>query len=261
MKTILLAGGLGTRISEKTGECPKPMIEIGKEPILVHIMRHYAAFDQHHFVVALGYKGEQIKEYFYHYYALNNDLSIDLKSGVCKIHEKETLDWSIDLVDTGQLTQTGGRLKRLQNWVGHERFMMTYGDGLCDVDIGELLAFHQAHGKLATVLSVRPPARFGELSFEGERISRFCEKPQIEEGWINGGYFVMEPEVFSYIEGDEPFERGPLERLAAAGELMGFRHDGFWQPMDTLREWRLLQALWDSGKAPWAKEGICELLV
>ena len=262
MKTILLAGGLGTRLSEKTADSPKPMVEIGGKPMLWHIMQIYSAYGYNEFVLALGYKSEVVKQYFFNFYALNNDLSVDLKTGTTTIHERHALPWNIHLVDTGLHTQTGGRLRRLKKWIGRERFMMTYGDGLSDVDINALIDFHCAHGKLATVLSVRPPARFGELKFEGERIDRFLEKPQIEEGWINGGFFVLEPEVFEYLEEDQTvWEKGPLERLAQEGELMGFKHTGFWQPMDTLREWRYLQSLWESGNPPWLCGAQNELLV
>jgi glucose-1-phosphate cytidylyltransferase len=223
-------------------------------------MQLYSSYEFNEFVVALGYKGEVVKQYFFNFYALNNDLSVDLRNGTATIHERTALPWNVHLVETGLNTQTGGRLKRLRNWIGHERFMMTYGDGLSDVDIAALVDFHCSHGKLATVLSVRPPARFGALQFEGEQITRFLEKPQIEEGWINGGFFVLEPEVFEYLGDDQTsWEREPVERLAAEGELMGFKHTGFWQPMDTLREWRYLQSLWESGNAPWIKKN--ELLV
>ena len=252
MKTVLLAGGLGTRLSEKTGECPKPMVEIGGKPMLWHIMQLYSAHGHDEFVVALGYKSDVIKQYFFNFYALNNDMSVDLRTGEVSIHEKQTFNWNIHLVDTGLHTQTGGRLKRLQKWIGNERFMMTYGDGLSNVDIKALIDFHSSHGKLATVLSVRPPARFGELKFQGDQIRCFSEKPQIEEGWINGGFFVLEPEVFEYLKDDQTiWERTPLKQLSQEGELMGFCHTGFWQPMDTLREWRYLQSLWESGTPPW----------
>ncbi|MCP5469397.1 MAG: glucose-1-phosphate cytidylyltransferase [Chlamydiales bacterium] len=253
MKTILLAGGFGSRLSEKTDDIPKPMVEIGPYPILHHIMQVYADCGHEEFIVALGYKPEVVKEYFLHFHSLNNDLTVDLSSGQTIVHKSDSPPWKVHLVDTGLKTMTGGRLRRLKSWVGHERFMMTYGDGLCDVNIEKLIDFHLAHGKLATVLAVRPPARFGELEFEGERISHFKEKPQTEAGWINGGYFVLEPEVFDYIESDSTiWEQDPLRRLAEEGELMGFQHTGFWQPMDTLREWRYLESLWKSGKAPWS---------
>lgn len=252
MKTVLLAGGLGTRLSEKTADCPKPMVEIGGKPLLWHIMQLYSGHGFHEFIVALGYKSELIKQYFFNFYALNNDLSIDLKTGATTIHERHSLPWNVHLVETGLNTQTGGRLQRLKKWIGHERFMMTYGDGLSDVDIGALIEFHESHGRLATVMAVRPPARFGELKFDEDVVSRFCEKPQTEEGWINGGFFVLEPEIFDYLGDDQTsWEKEPLERLARDGELMGYRHPGFWQPMDTLREWRYLQNLWDSKNPPW----------
>lgn len=259
MKTIILAGGFGTRLSEKTADCPKPMVEIGHKPMLWHLLQIYSAYGHNEFVIALGYKSEIIKQYFFNFYTLNNDLSVDLSSGEITIHERNPLPWKVHLVETGLKTQTGGRLKRLKKWIGCERFMMTYGDGLSDVNLEELLAFHCSHGKLATVLSVRPAARFGALKFEGDRISDFLEKPQSEKGWINGGFFILEPEVFEYIESDQTvWEGAPLERLAKEGELMGFRHEGFWQPMDTLREWRYLESLWESGQAPWMHH---ELLV
>ena len=252
MKTILLAGGLGTRLSEKTADCPKPMVEIGDRPMLCHIMQLYSAYGYDEFVVAIGYKGDVIKQYFYNFYALSNDLSVDLRTGDAQIHRRQLLPWQIHLVDTGLHTQTGGRMRRLKQWIGHERFMMTYGDGLADVNIAALVAFHEAHGKLATVLSVRPPARFGEIKFEGDQVVGFYEKRQTAEGWINGGFFVLEPEVFELLEDDQTvWEREPLEALARRGELMSFKHEGFWQPMDTLREWRYLQSLWDGGQAPW----------
>ncbi|MBS0623800.1 MAG: glucose-1-phosphate cytidylyltransferase [Verrucomicrobia bacterium] len=263
MKTIILAGGLGTRLSEKTSDCPKPMVDVGGRPILWHIMQLYSLYDQNEFVLALGYKSEIVKQYFFNFYAMNNDLSVNLQTGETIIHQRELLPWTIHMVDTGLHTQTGGRLKRCKQWIGNERFMMTYGDGLSDVNIDELIDFHCSHGKLATVLSVRPPARFGELKFEEQRIDSFMEKPQIEAGWINGGFFVLEPEIFDYLEDDKTiWERSPLERLAQDKELMGFQHTGFWQPMDTLREWRYLQSLWESGSPPWLEKKVThELLV
>lgn len=252
MKTIILAGGLGTRLSEKTVERPKPMVEIGGKPVLWHIMNIYASYGFEEFIIALGYKSEMIKEYFLNFYALNNNLSIDLKTGDTIIHEGAQPDWKVHLVDTGMHTQTGGRLKRLKSWIGAEPFMMTYGDGLANIDIGKLVEFHQSQGKLATVTGVRPPARFGGLRFDGNQVMEFSEKAQAGEGWINGGFFVLEPEVFDYLQGDETvWEREPLERLAAQGELVSYRHEGFWQPMDTVREHALLENLWSLKKAPW----------
>ncbi len=252
MKTILLAGGFGTRLSELTASIPKPMVEIGGKPMLWHIMSIYAVYGYNEFVVALGYKAEVVKEYFLNFFAINNDLSIDLGSGKTKIHEGNQLDWRIHLIDTGLDTQTGGRLKRLKKWIGNETFMMTYGDGLSNVNIDELVAFHKKHKKLATVTAVHPPARFGGLVLEGDSVVEFTEKNQSKEGWINGGFFVLEPEVLDYIENDQTsWERDPLEKLASENQLMAFCHEDFWQPMDTLREFRLLESLWQSEKAPW----------
>ena len=252
MKVVILAGGLGTRLAEETTVRPKPMVEIGGRPILDHIMRWYASFGHKEFVVALGYKGEQIKSYFLNYYSLNSDISVSLKDGSFTARETHRDDWLVHLAETGDATMTGGRLKRLRRWLTDDTFMMTYGDGLSNVDIGKLVAFHQAHGKLATVTAARPPARFGGLLFDGDRITQFQEKPQTGEGWINGGFFVLNKKVLDYIEDDTTFwERGPLERLAAEGELMAYRHEGFWQPMDTIREKQLLEELWQSGDAPW----------
>lgn len=253
MKVVILAGGLGTRLAEETIVRPKPMVEIGGRPILTHIMSWYAAHGFNEFIVALGYKGEIIKQYFLNYYALNSDITVKLGSGDVTVHDGVRDDWIVHLVDTGALTMTGGRLLRLKKWLlTEECFMMTYGDGLADVDLKALLAFHRSHGKLATVTSARPPARFGAIRLRGNQVVRFAEKPQAGEGWINAGFFVLSPKVFDYIEGDETiWERAPLERLALDSELMAYRHEGFWQPMDTLREKQLLEELWQSGNAPW----------
>lgn len=252
MKVVILAGGFGTRLAEETTIKPKPLVEIGGKPILWHIMNIYAAHSFNEFVMALGYKGEVIKDYFLFFYALNNDLTVDLMTGKTMVHDGRQPNWRVHLVDTGLLTQTGGRIKRLQPWIGNETFMLTYGDGVADVNIRDLVAFHRSHGRLATVTVVRPPARFGGLRLQGDRVAEFTEKPQTGEGWINGGFFVLDPSVFEYIAGDDViWERAPLERLARDGQLMAYQHEGFWQPMDTLREKRLLESLWESGNAPW----------
>jgi len=234
LKTIILAGGLGTRLSEETTLRPKPMVEIGGYPILWHIMNIYAFHGQKEFILALGYKGEVVKDYFLRFGALTSDLSVDLATGATTVHDGRRPDWRVHLVDTGDSTQTGGRVRRLKEWVGDDNtFMMTYGDGVADVDLAALLAFHRSHGKLATVTAVRPPARFGGLALEGDRVARFAEKPQTGEGWINGGFFVLDRRVFDYIDGDEvSFEGAPLERLTQEGQLMAFRHQGFW-PRET----------------------------
>jgi glucose-1-phosphate cytidylyltransferase len=252
MKTIILAGGQGTRLAEETERLPKPMVEIGGRPILWHIMKIYSAHGFGEFVIAVGYRGEMIKSYFLNYHYLQNDFSIRFSDGKLDVHDGEMDDWVVHVIDTGLETQTGGRIKRLAPWLGNETFMLTYGDGVADVDLRKLLAFHHAHGKLATVTAVRPPARFGGLNFNGDLVAEFSEKPQIGEGWINGGFFVLEPGVLDSIEGDETFfERDPLERLADDGQLVAYRHEGFWQCMDTLRDVRLLEGLWQSGDIPW----------
>lgn len=256
MKVGILAGGKGSRLSEETGSRPKPMVDIGGRPILWHIMRHYAHFGFKEFVVALGYKGEVLKKYMVDYASLNSDLRVNLGTGKVESHNGKCGpqdDWIVDLVDTGAETMTGGRIKRLQPYLGDSTFMLTWGDAVSDVDLPKLLAFHREHGKLATLTAVRPPARYGHLSFQGERVAQFTEKPQTSEGWINGAFFVLEPGVFDYIEGeDTQWERQPLERLAADGQLMAYRHTSFWQCMDTLREKHILETLWQSGAAPWA---------
>jgi glucose-1-phosphate cytidylyltransferase len=252
MKVVILAGGLGTRLQEETTVKPKPMVEVGGQPILWHLMNIYATFDYKEFVLALGYKGEVIKNYFLNYYYLRNSFSIGLAGGRVEVHDGEREDWNVHLIDTGLNTDTGGRIKRLANWIGDETFMMTYGDGVANIDIAKLVEFHRQHGKLATVTAVRPPSRFGGIIFNGDQVVRFVEKPQIGEGWINGGFFVLEPGVLDYIEGDRTiFEQEPLERLAEDGQLMAYRHDDFWQCMDTLRDVRLLESLWQQGIAPW----------
>ncbi|HHN63924.1 MAG TPA: glucose-1-phosphate cytidylyltransferase [Nitrospirae bacterium] len=253
MKAVILAGGFGTRLSEETTIKPKPMVEIGGKPILWHIMNIYAAQGINEFIIALGYKGEYIKEYFLNFYAINNDITIDLASGETIVHDGNQPNWKIHLVDTGLYTQTGGRLKRLKDWIGKDEvFMMTYGDGVADIDLKKLVEFHKSHGKLATVTTVKAPARFGRIAFNGDQIREFYEKPQAAEGWINGGYFVLHPKVLDYVDGDDTaWEREPIERLAHDGQLMGYRHYGFWSCMDTLKEKNLLEELWNSGKAPW----------
>jgi len=258
MKTVILSGGLGTRLQEITTVKPKPMVEIGGRPILWHIMKIYSSQGFNEFLIALGYKGELIKHYFLNYYHLQNNFTVDLGRGKVTVHdgmnshEKGVEDWIVHLIDTGVETLTGGRLRRLQTWLCHDTFMMTYGDGVADINIRDLVAFHRKHGKLATVTVVRPPARFGSLQFNGNQVTSFIEKPQTGEGWINGGFFVLEPGVLEYIEGDEStFERTPLERLASDGQLVSFKHEGFWQCMDTLRDIQHVENLWQSGKAPW----------
>lgn len=253
MKVVILAGGFGTRISEESHLKPKPMIEIGGKPILWHIMNIYGCQGLREFVLAVGYKAEVIKEYFLNFYAINNDISIDLATGEVKVHDGKQPNWKIDIVDTGLHTQTGGRLKRLKEWLGKEEtFMFTYGDGVADIDLGALLKFHASHGKLATMTTVLPPARFGRIAFKEDHIVQFYEKPEEGEGRINGGYFVLNRKAIDYIDNDEViWERAPLERLAQDGQLLGYKHHGFWSCMDTLKERNMLEELWNSGKAPW----------
>ena len=255
MKAVILAGGLGSRLSEETTLRPKPMVEIGGKPILWHIMKTYAFYDINEFIVALGYKAEVVKDYFLSFYAINNDLTIDLASGATTIHKNgNQANWKVHLVDTGLTTQTGGRLKRLEHWLGQdETFFFTYGDGVADLNIKALLEFHRRHGKTATVTTVRSPARFGRIGFMGDRVTDFYEKPESGEGWINGGYFVLNRKALDYIEGDETvWEHGPVDRLARDGELMGYRHHGFWSCMDTLKEKNILEEMWNTGTPPWA---------
>lgn len=254
MKTIILAGGFGTRLAEYTDVIPKPMVPVGGRPVLWHIMRSYAHFGHKDFYLALGYKAEVIKEYFLHYRSLNADFTVDLSTGAIVPHQKDDADWRVTLVDTGLDSMTGGRVKRLQSFIGNEPFMLTYGDGVADIDLDGLLAFHRSHGKMVTVTAVHPGARFGELVMDGQQISSFKEKPQTGQGWINGGYFVIEPGFFDLIEGDGTIlERAPLEHAASLGELMAYQHEGFWQCMDTKRDRDLLEELWVSGDAPWKK--------
>jgi glucose-1-phosphate cytidylyltransferase len=250
MKTILLAGGMGTRLMEETATRPKPMVEIGGQPVLWHLMQLYASHGFKEFLIACGYKGEMIKEYFRNLPIRTSDYVLNLADGSVEIIKTADLDWKIGAIDTGIETSTAGRILRMRSLVSGT-FMVTYGDGLGDVDLTALVDFHRTHGRLATVTAVRPPARFGALTLDGARVREFAEKPQVGDGWINGGFFVFEPAVFDYLGEAVSLERQPLEQLAAERQLMAFRHEGFWQPMDTLRERQLLEALWQSGKAPW----------
>ena len=252
MKVIILAGGFGTRLSEYTDKIPKPMVTIGSRPILWHIMSTYASFGYNDFYLALGYKAELIKDYFLHYRSLNTDFTVDLSNGTVESHQTEETDWRVTLVDTGLETMTGGRIKRLKKFVGNEPFMLTYGDGVANIDIDALLKFHKSHGKMVTLTAVRPSARFGDLDFDGNRVVSFEEKPQLHEGWINGGFFVCQPELLDYIDNDnQMLEREPLKRVVNDGELMAYKHEGFWHCMDTRRDHDLLESLWESGAPPW----------
>ncbi len=252
MKVVLLAGGLGTRLAEETEIRPKPMIEIGGKPILWHIMKHYAHYGHKEFYIALGYKGEYIKRYFLDYLSLNGSMTIDLASGKIESRDRESEDWKINLIDTGFDTPTGSRVQQLRPLLDNESVMVTYGDGVCDIDLNALLKFHKSHGKLATVTAVRPPSRFGELLFDGDMVSKFTEKPQIHEGWINGGFLVLEPGAFDYLQEKEcSLEADTLSRLSADRQLGAYKHQNFWQCMDTLRDKRLLESLWDTDRAPW----------
>ena len=253
MKVVILAGGFGTRLSEETVIRPKPMVEIGGKPILWHIMKIYSHYGFNEFIICLGYKGYMIKEYFANYFLHTSDVTIDLQTNTILAHKSRTEPWKVTLVDTGLNTQTGGRIKRIKEYVGNETFMATYGDGVADVNIRGLLEFHRSHGKLATLTAVQPPGRFGALALEDDGfVSKFTEKPKGDGAWINGGFFVFEPGIFDYIDGDnDQLERDVLAPIAEDGQLMAYKHYGFWQPMDTLREKRKLEELWASGKAPW----------
>ena len=254
MKVILLAGGFGTRLSEYTESLPKPMVRIGSKPILWHIMKTFAHFGHKDFYVALGYKAEVIKDYFLHYHTFNADFTVDLGDGKVTSHQLDEVDWKVTLVDTGQHSMTGGRVKRMKPYINNETSLLTYGDGVSDVDLDQVITFHKSHGKMVTVTTVHPGARFGELELEGEQVTSFKEKPQTGQGWVNGGYFVIEPEFLELIEEDNTIlEREPLEQAAQMGELMAFRHNGFWQCMDTKRDCENLENFWNSGKAPWKR--------
>jgi glucose-1-phosphate cytidylyltransferase len=253
MKAIILAGGYGTRLSEYTSAIPKPMVTIGDRPIIWHIMNTYSKYGVKDFNIALGYKAERIKEFFLNYRSLNSDFSVDLLTGNSTFHQTEKTDWNVTLVDTGLDSMTGGRVKRMQKYIGNETFMLTYGDGLTDINIKDLLDFHKSHGKMVTISAVHPAARFGELDIIDEKVVSFKEKPQVMQGWINGGYFIIEPSFFDLIDGDSSIlEKAPLEKAAEIGELMAFKHKGFWQCMDTKRDRDHLEKLWNSGIAPWS---------
>jgi glucose-1-phosphate cytidylyltransferase len=254
VKVIILAGGFGTRLSEYTELIPKPMVTVGGRPLLWHIMRWYASFGHKDFLVALGYKAELVKDYFLNYRALNSDCRVDLQSGQVTPLQPNGVDWSVTLVDTGAHSMTGGRVRRMRSFVGNETFMLTYGDGVADIDVDALLAFHRGHGKMVTVTAVRPTARFGELELQGDRVINFREKPQLHEGWINGGFFVIEPAFFDLIVGDDTvLECEPLESAARMGQLRAWRHGGYWQCMDTKRDRDSLEAIWSAGRAPWQR--------
>jgi glucose-1-phosphate cytidylyltransferase len=252
MRVVVLAGGLGTRLAEETDLWPKPMVQIGGQPIIWHILKHYAHFGFNEFLIALGYRGDMLKRYFLDCQALSGGLTIQTACNAVERHAGERDNWTVHLVDTGLDTQTGGRLKRLEPWLRDGTFMLTYGDGVASVDLNRLLEFHRAHRRIATVTAVRPPSRFGGLVFDGDLVAEFTEKPQIGEGWINGGFLVFEPAVFRYLHGDESsLEANALEQLAADRQLAAYRHEAFWQCMDTLRDKRLLDGLWRAGNAPW----------
>ena len=252
MKIVILAGGRGTRLAEETEVKPKPMVEIGGRPILWHIMKHYAYYGFDEFFIALGYRGNIIKRYFLDYFSLSRNMTVHLGNGQVEFHDRDSEDWTVHLIDTGLNTNTGGRIKRLKEWLTGDTFMVTYGDGVANIDLAALCAFHQSHGHMATVTAVRPPARFGGLEFAGDLVARFTEKPQAGEGWINGGFFVCEPGILDYIPDDDTsFEAHTLEQVAAEGELIAYRHYDFWQCMDTIRDVRFLESLWQKGNSPW----------
>jgi glucose-1-phosphate cytidylyltransferase len=252
MKAVILAGGAGTRLSEVTVTRPKPMVEIGGKPMLWHIMKIYSAYDIQDFVICLGYKGYIIKEYFSNYFLHMSDVTIDMKNNRMEVHQKNAEPWRVTLVDTGDRTMTGGRIKRIQPYLDNEDFCCTYGDGVGDINIAKLIAFHRSQGRLASLTATQPPGRFGTLKLNQNQVVDFQEKPKGDGGWINGGFFVLSPKAIDYIDGDDiAWERQPMEKLAKDGQLSVYRHDGFWQPMDTLRDKTYLEKLWDSGKAPW----------
>lgn len=254
MKVVILAGGYGTRISEESHLKPKPMIEIGEYPIIWHIMKIYSTYGFREFIICLGYKGYMIKDYFLNYYLYKSDITVDMKNGYKQsIHNYEAEPWKITLVETGSDTLTGGRIKRVQKYIGNEPFMLTYGDGVADININHLLKFHNEHGKLVTLTATQPSGRFGALTLsQNQMVENFEEKLKGDGGWINGGFFVLQPEIFNYIEGDRTiFEKEPLENLAKEGQLMAYKHDGFWQPMDTMRDKKYLEELWHSKHVPW----------
>jgi glucose-1-phosphate cytidylyltransferase len=252
MKVVILAGGLGTRLAEETEIRPKPMVEIGERPILWHIMKHYACYGFREFIIALGYKGELIKRFFLEQAALRGSLSMDMRTGQITPKDEVNEDWLVHLVETGLESSTGGRIRRVREYIGNERFLMTYGDGVSNVDLNALLSVHEKNKRIVTLTAVRPPARFGGLIFDGDLVKNFIEKPQVGEGWINGGFMVMEPQVFDYIPADTTnLEAQVLEQLAAEGQLAAYHHEDFWQCMDTLRDKKLLEWLWQQGNAPW----------
>lgn len=254
MQAVLLAGGLGTRLSEETSVRPKPMVEVGGKPVLWHIMKMYSSFGVNDFIICLGYKGYVIKEYFANYALHMSDVTFDMRTGDVQIHRNDAEDWRVSLIDTGESTMTGGRLKRVIDRVGSDDFCLTYGDGVADVDLRKVISFHEEHGGLATVTAVYPPKRFGQLEIVGDHVRDFREKPAGEGGFINGGFFVLSPSVGDYIEGDQTvWEREPLQRLSHEGQLRAYRHEGFWQPMDTLHDKLYLEGLWARGEAPWKR--------